>query len=161
MGNTSDSQNRAGFDYIRKVLSETGLRPTVLAKKAGISASTITRALHNPEGFGGFNTTTIRKIYEATDVMPDTALLGAIDMPQNLHPLIDEEGLVACMEVIEEWLEAKRTTANLAAKSRVIAVGLWPELVDVRKSENRPSIDEIKDHLRTKINITMRMAGIT
>lgn len=58
----------AAISYLRAVLDETQLTPTGLAKLAGISSTTITRPLHDPDHKFTLSATTLEKIARATGV---------------------------------------------------------------------------------------------
>lgn len=58
------------IDYVRAVLKELGLKPSALAKKAGIATTTLTRALNDPTHKFTLTTTTLNKIAQATGMSP-------------------------------------------------------------------------------------------
>lgn len=60
--------NQLAVDYIRHVLSLTGLSPTGLALKAGISSTTLTRPLNSAEYKFALTNTTLNKIEAATGI---------------------------------------------------------------------------------------------
>ncbi|HEV2517966.1 MAG TPA: S24 family peptidase [Devosia sp.] len=60
--------NQLAVDYIRHVLSLTGLSPTGLALKAGISSTTLTRPLNSAEYKFALTNTTLQKIEAATGI---------------------------------------------------------------------------------------------
>jgi hypothetical protein len=85
----------AALAYVRYVLAELDLKPGALARKSGISASTLTRALNDPNHKFKLSMTTLEKIAEfsGVNVAPflqanDTAELTLADVhdPQILRP---------------------------------------------------------------------------
>lgn len=64
------------IEYIRAVLSELGLKPSALAKRAGIATTTLTRALNSPDHKFALSTTTLSKIAKSTGISPAPFLSG-------------------------------------------------------------------------------------
>ncbi|WP_354178697.1 helix-turn-helix transcriptional regulator [Bradyrhizobium sp. LA6.1] len=60
----------AALAYVRYVLEENNLKPGALARKAGISASTLTRALNDPEHKFKLSMSTLQKIADFTGISP-------------------------------------------------------------------------------------------
>ena len=67
---TMASFDANALDYIRFVMSETGLSASALAKEAGLATTTLTRALNNPDHKFGFSLRTLEKISKATGIEP-------------------------------------------------------------------------------------------
>src|SRR5207249_8741620 len=64
----------AALAYVRYVLAETDLKPGALAQKAGISASTLTRALNDPKHKFTLSMRTIERIANASGINPASFL---------------------------------------------------------------------------------------
>jgi transcriptional regulator with XRE-family HTH domain len=62
--------NAAALAYVRSVLKETRLTPHALATKAGISPSTLSRALNDPKHKFTLSLATIEKIAAASGINP-------------------------------------------------------------------------------------------
>ncbi|MBL8594431.1 MAG: LexA family transcriptional regulator [Devosia sp.] len=60
--------NQLAVDYVRHVLEVTGLSPTGLALKAGISSTTLTRPLNSAEYKFALTNTTLNKLEAATGI---------------------------------------------------------------------------------------------
>jgi phage repressor protein C with HTH and peptisase S24 domain len=60
--------NQLAVDYVRHVLAVTGLSPTGLALRAGISSTTLTRPLNSAEYKFALTNTTLNKIEAATGI---------------------------------------------------------------------------------------------
>jgi transcriptional regulator with XRE-family HTH domain len=56
--------------YVRHVLHQTKMSPTGLAKRAGISSTTLTRALNDRKHRFSLSVKTLEKIYEASGISP-------------------------------------------------------------------------------------------
>jgi transcriptional regulator with XRE-family HTH domain len=56
--------------YVKSLLRQLGLKPSALAKKAGIATTTLTRALNDPNHKFTLSTTTLNKIASATGISP-------------------------------------------------------------------------------------------
>lgn len=67
-------------DWLAKVVKKTGMAPTRLANHIGVSPSTLTRPLNDPEYESVMSTTTISKLV-AVSGLPAPASLGGNDTP--------------------------------------------------------------------------------
>ena len=82
----------ASLAYIRHVIAETGLSAGGLAKSAGVSASTLTRALNDPNHRFTLSMRTIEKIATFSKINPapfleepSRALPGRLQDPRKKH----------------------------------------------------------------------------
>jgi transcriptional regulator with XRE-family HTH domain len=81
----------AALAYLRHVLLQMKLSPSALAKKAGLSSTTLTRALNDPDHKFTLTTTTIQKIADASGINP-APFLQAEDVVQlSLAPIYRKE----------------------------------------------------------------------
>ncbi len=111
----------AALAYVRYVLGELNLKPGALARKSGVSASTLTRALNDPNHKFKLSMTTLEKIAEFSGVSlapflqaKDTTELTLADLhdPQALRPGGDNESvskfkvtMVIGAVTANEWFE--------------------------------------------------------
>lgn len=132
--------SEANFDtasktYVRFVLDELMLSPTALAKKAGIAATTLTRALNDPTHKFNLSMTTLEKIAKASGISPqpffaakDFADLSMI--PYAAHDLYNESWGAGANADGHELLVSDSSSTIVIGET---AAGLWkaPELADV------------------------------
>lgn len=125
----SDQTNTYGAEAIRswlkEVVSITGLRPTPLAKAAGLAPSTLLRAL-DPEHPGSLERRSIEKIVEKFKVAPP----GMYNEPQSRQPRFAEDELDH-FDLRESLvpLEADETPLRLKARSLDLAGYLPGDIV--------------------------------
>ena len=74
------------IEYVRRVIRETGIAPTALAKKAGFAASTLNRALNSADHKFRLSTSTLDKIRSATGI--DYLANAAARLPQKDEALV-------------------------------------------------------------------------
>ena len=74
-----DEAQETGITYVQHVLDRLGISPTELARKAGLSVSTLTRPLNDPEHASALSIRTLAKIAKATGV----------PLPASIRPSID------------------------------------------------------------------------
>jgi phage repressor protein C with HTH and peptisase S24 domain len=88
----ADMRDLWHLDYIRQVMAQRGLSASALAAKAGVSSTTLTRALNSPDHKFRLSLTTLNKIRDATGIefldgsatppeaRPDQALVPVYDV---------------------------------------------------------------------------------
>ena len=76
----------AALAYVRHVLRETKMSATALAKRAGISQTTLTRALNDRRHKFSLSVKTLEKIYQASGISP-ARFLGSGDWSKENLPL--------------------------------------------------------------------------
>lgn len=108
-----DDTRREVLAFLNAAMDETGLKPGGLAKKAGLSPTTITRFLKDPENFFVPKATTLRKIASVTKVaLPDIVNATASMDMAPVRGSIPVLGTVRAGSwekipdepVVEEWL---------------------------------------------------------
>lgn len=79
------------LDYIRQVMAQRGLSATALAAKAGISSTTLTRALNSPDHKFRLSLTTLNKIRDATGIefLEGSAAPSGARLDEALVPVYD------------------------------------------------------------------------
>ena len=113
----------AALAYVSHVLRETRLSATALAKKAGISQTTLTRALNNRRHKFALSVTTLEKIYRASGISP-ARFLGS----EVFHALAKPQPMAAFHEP-EDFFST--TIARNLAETAVaggIAAGGWRDV---------------------------------
>jgi transcriptional regulator with XRE-family HTH domain len=134
----------AALAYVRYVLGEMKISPTALAKRAGISSTTLTRALNDRKHKFSLSVTTLQKIYQASGISPARFLNAQeLEEPDRLRPTPFEWGVrtVALSKGLAEptsiFSKGFRGGTDFSQGSRdlgvtpvagTIAVGRWREL---------------------------------
>lgn len=125
----------AALAYVRYVLGEMKISPTALAKRAGISSTTLTRALNDRKHKFSLSVTTLQKIYQASGISP-ARFLNAQEL-DRLRPAPFERGLPGLAEETNTFSKGFRGGTDFRQRSRdlgvtavagTIAVGRWREL---------------------------------
>jgi transcriptional regulator with XRE-family HTH domain len=118
----------AALAYVRYVLGEMKISPTALAKRAGISSTTLTRALNDRKHKFSLSVTTLQKIYRASGISPARFLnaqeLGEFD---RLQPTPFDWRLRGLADVGTVFGQRSRDL-GVTAVAGTVAVGHWREL---------------------------------
>lgn len=132
------------IEYVERVIRETGLSPAALAKRAGFAATTITRALHDPDHKFRLSTSTLDKIRAATGIaylpgadapiaLPDTSMVRVYDVAASAGHgiLVDAEEVLCSMAFDRKFLRSMTDakTEELAI-IRVKGHSMEPTLMD-------------------------------
>jgi phage repressor protein C with HTH and peptisase S24 domain len=112
--------------YLRAVLAQTGLDGAALAKKSGLSASTINRPLNDPEWPTHLSLSTLRKIADATKIPVPPDLLGGqtADSPSGVYDILTTQPHTAH----GSWPNEVRRTEGVTGLPET---GLWPRDVPI------------------------------
>jgi len=113
----------AALAYVRYVLEEKNLKPGALASKAGISASTLTRALNDPNHKFKLSMTTLQKISDYSGINP-APFLEAKDAAELTTGIIHRQDLYRESDP-DEYLNRYGTRLTLIVGD--IAAGVWKE----------------------------------
>lgn len=149
--------------WLRAIVAHTGLAPSALAKKAGVSAPTLTVFLNNPEAKHALSARTVSKIEAATGMRygPDPRTVS-MRQEQDAIPFRPQEGPEEFRLVIEAFGKANGIAPWLL-KSRVIeSAGYLPGdllLVDFNRPHQPGDIvyAEIYDWPRSRANSIFRI----
>jgi transcriptional regulator with XRE-family HTH domain len=114
----------AALAYVRHVLRETNMSATALAKRAGISQTTLTRALNDRRHKFSLSVRTLEKVYRASGISPARFLGPADWVDQNKRPPM--LALFAEPENIYGQQVARRTDGTMIAGG--VAAGEWREI---------------------------------
>jgi transcriptional regulator with XRE-family HTH domain len=141
----------AALAYVRHVLHEKKMSPTGLAKRAGISSTTLTRALNDRKHRFSLSVKTLEKIYEASGINPAGFLIeigsDELNTAQDLlrTTLAQPESLFSSPSL----LSRDSREADVTAVVGTVAAGRWrePTILDairlgsvpIRHSLYRPS----------------------
>lgn len=151
------------MEYVRTVLSQMGWSASRLAREAGIAATTLTRALNNPDHKFKLSLTTLEKIRAASGIgfpsdaasLPplivsqpeDEALVAVYDVEASAgHGAAVGEEMVLCNMAFDRSFLRRMTTARSSDLSiiRVKGHSMEPTLLD----DDHVLVD------RTKVNLS-------
>lgn len=79
-----DLHRDAALAYVNTLLSETGLDLTNLARRAGVSSTTLTRFHNNPRYTNSLSARTLKKLSDATGIPLPAALGGAVALSSQI-----------------------------------------------------------------------------
>lgn len=144
-----EGMNDWPLEYVRRVMTETGLSPTALAELAKVSSSTLTRPLNNPRHPHSVSRRTLDKIRDATGIdYTTTEQRAAISSPADKlddarvpiydiaasaghGALVDYEAQVDSLALPREYL--RRLTSTSPQHLAIISVkgeSMVPTLLD-------------------------------
>lgn len=122
------------LEYVRRVITQTGMSASALAKEAGVSSTTLTRPLNNPEHPHSISRHTLEAIRNATgipfneneggdlDEVPSSALVLVYDVSASAGAgaLVEYEGVVEQLAFPPEYL--RRITSTPSRDLAIISV---------------------------------------
>lgn len=126
----------AALAYLRHVLRVMKVTPSALAKRAGLSSTTLTRALNDPEHKFTLTTTTIQKIADASGINP-APFLNAGDVGElSATHLYDAENVYDPKKWSSDFFGGLQSTLVIGE----IAFDVWiePEVFSSVKYGNLP-----------------------